>query len=415
MLKPRGTQPIDDEAAYVRELLEGIVERCPKRSSGSEDERRAGAIIAHELAALGLDTEVEAFEFNESIYQAMALHFGIGSLGTLISPYAPPVAFTLHLLAGGSYLLDSTKRAFLLRKLLPYRESQNVVATLPAEGAPKLRIVLLAHLDAAFTGRMFARETVMRMQKIPSCLGFAKRGLALATYSQFALAGFDLLRMALGPLSWPLRPLEHAIGMPSYIAFALNLDVVLRNEIVPGANDDLSGVVALPALAARLGGAKPAEVELVFVATGCEEAGMGGADALARKHATEWDREDTVIVGIDGLSNGDLHFFEKEGEVVQHSAPRWMVEAAKRVVDAESRFDEVRGFTIPVGGTDVGPFLVRGYDGMCLGCIDPEIGSARHYHLPEDTPANLDWDKLGLSIDYTEAFVHEIWRSRLNS
>ena len=408
-------QAIEDESSYTRELLERIVEHCPRRASTSEDERRAAQIIAGELATLGIETHLEDFRFNESLYATMALHFGLGSAGTLISGVAPQLAFILHLLAAGSYYLDSTKRGYVLRRLLPHRDSQNVVATIPADSeSPKLRIVFAAHLDAAFTGKMFEPHMVKRFKDFapPHPLSFLQRGLALATYGQLALAGFDLLRMGLGPLTWPLRPLEHAIGAPGYIAFASNLEVVMRNEVVTGANDDLSGVVALPILASRLAQSKPAEVELVFVATGCEEAGLGGADALASEHASDWDRDRTVVIGVDSCSNGELRYFDREGELTQRAAPRWLVAAAERVVAAEPRFKEVRGFAVPVGGTDVGPFLGRGYDGMCLGCIDPDIGAPLHYHLPEDTPANLDWDKIGFCIDFTEAFVREIWRER---
>ena len=410
-----GVKIIDDEGIYLRELLERIVERCPRRASASDDERRAAAIVQSEFQSLGLDTRQEVFEFNKSLYATLALHFGLGSLGTVISPVLPQAALALHLLAGVSYYLDSTKRAHVLRGLLPKDESQNVVATLPAIGDPALRVVFLAHLDAAFTGRLFEPENVARMHRLapPHPLSFLQRGLAVATYSQFVLAGFDLLRMGLGPLSWPLRPIEHLISVPSYLAFASNLDVVLRNRVVPGANDDLSGVVALPILAARLAATKPDEVELVFVATGAEEAGMGGAAALARAHASDWHRGRTVIIGIDGLSNGDLRLFAKEGEVVQHSAPKWLVDGAQRVAARDPRFEEVETFAIPVGGTDVGPFLMRGYDGMCIGCIDPALGAPRHYHLPEDTPANLDWDKLDLSIDFIEALAREVIDVRL--
>ncbi len=106
---------IEEESSYIRELLERIVERCPRRSSTSEDERRAAEIIAQELSTLGIETHLEGFRFNESLYATIALHFGLGSAGTLISGGAPQVAFILHLLAAGSYYLDSTKRAYVLR------------------------------------------------------------------------------------------------------------------------------------------------------------------------------------------------------------------------------------------------------------------------------------------------------------
>jgi hypothetical protein len=228
------------------------------------------------------------------------------------------------------------------------------------------------------------------------------------------LAGFDFLRLLFGPLTMPLRPLEYICSLPSFIAFLLNLEVVLRNEIVPGANDDLSGVAALPILAQRLGAKKPKNVELVFVVNGCEEASLGGGDAIARAKEGVWDKDRTVFIGMDGLTNGDLRYLEIEGEVIQTPIPRWLKETCDAVTASEPRFAEVTGFEVPVGGSDIAAVLAHGWEGVCMCCVDPTFGSPRHYHQSTDTPENLDWDKLMFSIDYTEKLALEVIARKLD-
>jgi len=399
-----------DELAYTRALLERIVRLCPRRRPCSEDERRAHELMRVELTRLGLPEGVlDEFRFSESLYANMALHFGLGTLGTAVSGLAPAAGFVLHALAAASFMLDSTKRAFLLRRLLPWRRSQNLVVTLPGlDPEPALRLVFMAHADAALTGRMFEPAMVALVERLPGPLG---RLMAVTAYSQLALAGFDLLRLALGPLTLPLRPVEALLTLPALLAFVLNLEVVLRDEVVPGANDNLSGVVGMSLLARRLLASKPPQVELVFVVTGAEEAGLGGAAHLVAANAARWDRARTVAIGLDGLSNGELRYFD-EGEVVRRRVSPWLREELERVAASEPRFASVRAFQIPVGGTDVLPFHERGYDGLCLGCVDPALGAPRHYHLPSDTVENLEPGAIIEAVDFAQKLVVAIAQRR---
>jgi hypothetical protein len=405
----------EEEKAYARDLMTRIVNECPRRQPTSPDERRAHEILGAEFQKVGLALSEHAFTFNDNLYANLALHFGLGTLGTVVSQVAPAAGFLMHLAAGGSYYLESTRKAYLLRRLFPWKPSRNVLGTLPATGEPELRVVILSHVDAAFTGWLFDPKFIKAFAgKPPLGIDYLTRSLAMATHAQFALAGIDLLKMVTGPLSWPLRPLEWALTAPSLIAFLVNLQVVLKNEIVPGAADNLTACVAQPLLARRLAAKKPANVEIVFAAMGCEEASLGGGDAMARDFEGRWDPKKTVILGLDTLSNGDLRFLEWEGEVRRLHAPEWLCEVARGVAASEPRFAEVTGFAVPVGGSDVAAFLAHGWDGLCLTCIDPTIGAPRHYHWPTDTPENVDYDKFMLSLDFAEDMVDAIIAKRLS-
>ena len=289
------------------------------------------------------------------------------------------------------------------------------MTVLPAQGEPALRIVIAAHIDAAFTGLMFDPRVLKTFtSNPPPFLAFTRRSLALATRTQASLAAFDLLRTVFGPIvTLPLRPLEAVLTLPSTLALLLNLEIVLRDEIVPGAMDDLSGVAALPILARRLAKRKRKDVEIVFAVTGCEEASLGGADALARDMEGQWDKEKTVLIGLDGICNGDLTFLELEGEVVQTPVPDWLANTVRGVAASEARFREVEGFEVPVGGSDMAAFLAHGWQAVCLACVDPVIGAPRHYHQPGDSPENMDVEKVIFSIDFCEKLVRAIVRRRL--
>ena len=408
----KAAQP--DDKAYVFKLISDIVAQCPRRQPTSPDEKRAQLMMQEEFRKLGLPTAWHEFTFNDNLYKNLALHFGLASLGTVVSGLLPAAGLALHGVAAGSYTAESMRKGYLLRRVFPFKPSQNLLATMPApSGNPKLRIVMMAHADAAFTGLLFSEEFVKRFSKEPpKALKFIKRSMEFTTKTAGSLTGFDALRMGLGPLTWPLRPLEYLLTLPSFIAFVLNMEIVLRDEIVPGANDDLSGVAALPVLARRLKDSQPADVEYVFAVTGCEEASLGGSDALCRDMQGKWDKKNTVIVGLDGLTNGDLHYLNPEGEIVPTPAPQWLCNTVDTVARSEDRFRHVKGFEIPVGGSDVAAFLARGYDGLCLSTIDPEIGAPKHYHQSGDTPEHLDMDTLMLSIDFAEALIKEIPRSR---
>ena len=404
-----------EESAYVLDLVTRIVNECPRRQPCSDDERRASEMMRIEFERLGLAIREHPFEFSDNLYANALLHSLPALLGTAISGIAPALALPLHLLPAVSYYLESTRKAYLGRRLMGFKPSRNILGVVPAETPqPALRIVMCAHVDAAFTGFTFWPGTIKAMGREPPFgLKFIHRSMELIVRTQVALAGLDIVRMILGPLALPLRPLEWLLTVPSLGSAAANIDIVLRNTIVPGANDDLSGVAALPLLARRLVARKRPDVELVFIATGCEEASLGGGDAIARDFDGEWDKTRTVVVGLDGLANGDLRYAVEEGEIVARRIPGWLDQVCKDVTASEPRFAEVTGFEIPIGGSDVSAFLARGWEGVCLICVDPEIGAPRHYHMPSDTPENLEVDKVLYSIDYAEKLVDAIVKHRL--
>lgn len=394
-------------------LIERIVDACPNRLPGSRSERRAQRMLRREFASLDLQTGFHRFRFNRSIYANFALHFGLAAIGSVLFVQSPLAALAVHALVVISYLGDTSRRFYLLRRLFPFHQSQNLVARRPAENPPRLHIVLVAHADAAYTGEIFEPErlrTASRMPPLPFDL--ARKPIRLAVASVLALGAIDCTAFWWGASPWLWIGLVLATLPPLLVAFA-NLEVVARNEVVPGANDNLTGCAGLVLLAERLERHRPEDVELTFVATGAEEAGGGGGRALAREKLAcgDWRPDNTVVIGVDGLSNGRLRYF-REAEVFRTPIPTFLLDVLEDTKAEDERFAELERHDIHAGSTDVLAFRAAGFPGVCLGCVDPEFGAPRHYHHPSDTPENLDSDQFARSLDFTERFVRRLMNRR---
>ncbi len=407
-----GAGPGARERAAMRSLIERVVAACGRRVAGSACERRAQEIIAGGWQEQGLRTELRPFRFGTHLYANLVLHFGLAAVGAGLCLLSPWLALALHALVVISYAGDSLHRFYLLRPLLGWRRSHNLLGWFREPERVELRIVLVAHADAAYTGLLFDPRIVRRVSgKRPQDrpLGLRDRPLRLALFSVVALAAADAVAL-LFPGPWVL-PALIVLAIPSVLVVLTNLDVLLRNEVVPGANDNLSGCAALGALARRLEAEAFPGVEVVMVVTGAEEAGVGGAWALSRQMRDTWDPSRTVILGVDGLAGGELRTFQ-EAEIASLPVAPWLQEVVSEVAAADPRFRSVRPFEMGVGATDAGPFQSAGYDAVTVGCVDPELGAPRHYHLPADTPANLDAGEIQLAVDFLEQLLRSLVRRR---
>lgn len=400
-------QPSIDHPARVVAWIADLTARFPRRAPASPDELGLQQSLAERYTAQGLEVSWHRFSFGTHLYANLLLHFGLAVVATGVGLAQPLVGGLLHLLVATSYFLDSTHRAFVLRRLLPWRPSQNLIARLPAAGEPLLRVVIPCHADTAYTGLIFSPRMAEGGAKGP-----ITKPLALVTYLLFALALLELGAAATGRMLpwWLALPLT----VPALLAALGNLDVVLRNRIVPGAADNLSGIAAMTILAERLTARRDPRVEYNFVATGCEEASLGGATMLARDRQAAWPRESTLILVLDGCSNGDLRYLE-EGEMFITPVAPELVGCIEAVAASDARFAAMKKLPVPVGGSDAAVFAGRGYTAVALSRVDARTSVPREYHLPTDTADRLSGDEIVVSSDFAERLIERWVASRIGA
>jgi hypothetical protein len=371
----------------VVDILLWLASLAPTRLTGTPDEKRVQEAIAARLSPLGYRTDWQPFRFPRHIYGSLALHFGLALVFAAIGLRAPWVAAAGHVLCAASFVSEAAFRQHFLRALWPKVSTQNLLVTKPARsGVVKKRVVLAAHVDSAFTGVMFEPAMVKLIAAPPpSFLPFLQKQLALPLACVLLLAAYEVSRFFVPQLpAWPLA----VLCIPPTLVFVLNADVVLRNRVVPGAADNLTGCAAQIVLAEEWAELESDDTEIVFAFTGAEEAGTGGAAHLARTMSAVWERDKTVVLVLDTLSNGTLFMLE-EGELRRRQIPADLA-AAVRTAALDIGALPPAPYVIPAGATDALPFLVEGYRAIALTCIDPELHAPRNYHHPNDTAERVD-------------------------
>jgi Peptidase family M28 len=262
------------------------------------------------------------------------------------------------------------------------RKTVNVLARLGDPGAPRT-LVVLAHHDAAQTGFMFDQTAVAAFhERFPEVIPNIK---TQPPQWWGALAGpIAGILAALTGRRGPARA-GVALGLTS----AAVLGDMWRSRVVPGANDNLSAVGCLVALAEMLRERPLEGLHVWLVSAGAEETLQDGVRAFMDRHRDELPVESTFFLNLDTVGSPRLVLLEGEG-------PVWMEHFDEgfrdRVFDLAQRHGLrlERGFRARASTDAVIPHR-HGYPMASVSSVN-DYHYLTHYHLPSDTPENLHWD-----------------------
>jgi Zn-dependent M28 family amino/carboxypeptidase len=174
--------------------------------------------------------------------------------------------------------------------------------------------------------------------------------------------------------------------------------------VVPGANDNLSGVATLGGLALRLAQEPVAGVRVLLVSTGSEESFMEGMQAFARRHFATLPTDRTHMICVDTVGSPELVMLEGEGMLRMRDYP-----AAFREVVAQCAHRAGvhlrRGLRFR-NATDALIALRAGYPTVMLGSVN-RYKLPDNYHWPTDVPENVDYTTTADAV----ALCYEVLRS----
>ncbi len=386
--------------------MEIIRELCSfeGRLAGTDAERRAANRLAERLRDLGRRVEVEPIYVHPQTPLVEALHCLLGFAGSLIAITIPALGFGLVLLAATSMYLDLNGRLYVLRSLFFRRASQNVVSQGPKPTAPA-RLLITAHLDAARTGSVFAAER-------------ARRFARLAQRSRLPLGPYRILFWALAVLL-PLLGLRMAdvdsqivslLQLPPTLVLLVGLfalvDIQL-GKVVPGANDNASGVATAVSLAAELEDDPPANLDVWIVLDGAGESLHEGLRRFTRSRRKRFERPNTFLLDIDSVGRGDVRFQTSAGWVVSYRMDRRLTELCEAIATADADGDQrfgAAGYASGLGG-GAATGAAAGWRSIGITCLDAD-GYVANRHLPTDTPTAVNH----ASLDRAHGFALELIR-----
>ncbi len=372
-----------------------------ERPSASEGERRAAEWIAARLLALGCDTKVEQERAHGGYWWPLALanSLALAGGGVVLRRRSIGARAVATLLAGASaaVLWDDLGhgRRWFRRTLLRHRATWNVVAE-TSDRAAKRTVVVIAHHDAAHSGLVFH-----------PALGRLGPKLAPRAHARSSHTVPILYAVWLGPVLIAAGALIGARGLlRSGIALALGsvaamVDIGARGT-VPGANDNLSAVGAMIALAATLRDRPIEGVRVLLLSTGSEESFSEGMQSFGRRHFAELDPESTEFLCLECLGGPYLIVLEGEGMLRMRNYPPQMRESlANAAADAGVR---IRRGLRTVAATDAIVALRAGFRVATLASVD-ETKLPVNYHWPTDTPDGLHWDTIRDAIAVCDQFL----------
>jgi len=421
------------------------------RPSASEGERRAAEWLVERFAELGAEARIEAEPAHGTYWWPLGIGAALGALGGILALRGrrlPGGALAAAAAAGMASDYPPGKR--LLRRFLPRRTTYNVVCELgpadakgPSEnprvrlasagpsGArtqggriaalfgrprtphradppppdvrggsgmdPQRTIVLIAHHDAAHSGIVFHPE----LPKIADRLGMIERADTSPPLMAPVVGGPVLA--ALGALTGRRRlaKLGVLLGLGSAAAMT---EIGLR-EVVPGANDNGTAVVALLALAERLLEQPTGQTRVILLSVGSEESFSEGIKAFGERHFDQLPRESTFFLCLETLGSPHLLVLRGEGFLRMREYP------PRSLALIDGLAEELDIHLFPNlrlrNGTDGLEPLAAGYETAVLAsCTD--LKQPANYHWWHDLAENVDFDTVADGIRLSEATIRRL-------
>jgi Zn-dependent M28 family amino/carboxypeptidase len=263
-------------------------------------------------------------------------------------------------------------------------------------------LVVAAHVDSAHSGLVFNPGVLKWLgsrsteSQIPPALTLPFRGLVSLTAAS-VIRAIGLPRILAKTVASP--------GVFISLATAGFMADIGRRPVVPGANDDASAVATVLALARELAAEPPKNLEVWFLATGCEEAIEGGIHAFLERHYADLEGRRPFFLNLEMLGSGRPGYARAEGHITTFEM---MPEAVSLVADVtrEPEFADVEGFVSPAQ-SDALAAHHYGIAAVTVHSLPPE-GELAHYHWPSDTPENINGASLERCYRYLRRIIERL-------
>lgn len=385
------------------ELIRDVIAEYAQvpRLPTSTGEQQVADALCRRLQHTGLETRVETVPATASYARPIGLLCAIGVVAAGLAVLNRSAAIVLAVLVATAIVDDATGgRRWFRRVTMPRRLAYNVVAQTGDPDADRT-VVVLAHHDAAPGGVVFD-QSLLRW---------------LARHWPRLIA-----RIKTSPPTWlPVYggPLIVAIGAaigyaPVLIAGAVvcagSLAAMIdigRRPAVPGANDNLSGVAALVAVATALQADPVQGIRVILLSAGAEEALQEGIRGHARRHFADLDRARTWFVNLESVGSGHLALLEGEG-------PVWMRDYDAAFKDRAAACAQAIGIALSRGlrsrnSTDSDVPRRYGFPVATLVSLDADK-LITHYHQDSDLPEHVDIGCVDDAARLTEEIIRGLAR-----
>lgn len=380
---------------YIKYITDGIESICihhKRRTAGAESVRTAEEEIAASMKDCVDEIRKQQFEIHPHAFMGSVpleaflcliacAFFLVGVFAGRSWAYMASLLFMI--VAMVALIAEFALYRQVTDKFYPKRTGQNLYMVRKAKNAPKRRIILCGHVDAAFEMPVLKHFPAVL---IYLCIGsgilfwvinFVFCNLALADFlPDSVLRVFAAIEIALSVLSAPL------------------LFLVDWHTVVDGANDNLTGCFLSMSILREMADNDQRfdDTELCCLITDGEEAGLRGAHAFASENVEELMKLNTMVIAVDTIhSVEELRIFSRGINYTESNSE----EACNLLYFAGLK----NGYDLPTaefypGACDSEAFSVIGVKAaaICGVAFTPQD----YYHNVKDTYTNLNPECIGI-------------------
>jgi hypothetical protein len=383
------------EQDWLRERLEEL-ERID-RPSASDGERIAAEWLVGQFGEVGAQARIEAEPAHGTYWWPLGIGAALGALGAIASLHGRRALGGLLGAIGAAGIADDfppNKRR--LRRVLPKRTTYNVLCELGDPRAERT-VIVSAHHDSAHSGLVFHPQIPLLADR----LGLIEKSDTSPPLMAPVIGGPILA--ALGALTG--RRLLTRLGLLLGLGSAAAMADIGSRQVVPGANDNGTSVVALLALARRFAADPPKGVRLILLSAGSEESFSEGMKAFGERHFPGLPKESTFFLCFEAIGSPHLLVIRGEGFLKMREYP------PRSLAFMDDLAAEMGIWLYPNlrlhNGTDGLEPLAAGYETAVLaGCTD--LKQPANYHWPNDLTANLDLDTVADAIHLSESAIRRL-------
>ena len=391
-----------DYVKYITDGIESICIRHKRRTAGSESVRTAEAEMAASMKDCVDEIRTQSFEIHPHAFMgsipldaflclAACAFFLIGVYAA--RSWAYMVSLILMITAIVALIAEYALYRQLTDKFYPRRTGQNLYMVRKAKDAPKRRIILCGHVDAAYEMPVLKHLPAML---IYVCIGSgALYWIINFLFCNLALTDFlpdDVLRV--------FAIIEIVLS----VLYAPLLFLVDWHTVVDGANDNLTGCFLSMSILKEMADndQRFEDTEICCLITDGEEAGLRGAHAFASENVEELMQLNTIVIAVDTIhSTEELRIFSRGINYTESNSE----EACNLLYFAGLK----NGLDLPTaefypGACDSEAFSVVGIKAaaICGVAFTPQD----YYHNVKDTYTNLNPECIGIVRGILRDAVH---------
>ena len=399
-MSPKAGSLPDVSEDTLREVVETLAEL--ERPPCSVGEREAALWLEQRFRKAGCHEVVVEEEPAWGSFPPTVTAIGVlGTIGAgLVLKGGRKSGALLSLLSLAGLLDEIENGPRILRRMIRRPKRTTNAVAYAGDASADRTLVVLGHHDAAQTGIIFDQSWAKALHKRVPELMESGKGLP----PQWWLGVAPGLLSLGAALSGRRRPARVALVL-AVLGTALIADI-LRSPTVPGANDNLSGVAVLVALAEALQTQPIDGLRVLLASCGAEESFQEGIRAFMVRHRRELVPGRTWFLNYDTVGSPNLVLLEGEG-------PVWMEDycdpSFRDLVERCARNNEIpvrRGIRARASTDGIIPSRA-GHPTASFISFMP-WGMPGNYHLMSDVPRNLDYEAITRSVKLGHAIAREL-------